>query len=207
MKYTGPRNRIARQLGIDLGLKTAGTKSHARLLKRINIPPGQHGGKKKKKISERGIQLREKQKLRYMFGITEKQLKNYFKKASLKKGNTGLYLSQFLERRLDNVVYRLGFAPTRASARQLVNHGHIKVNGKRVTIPSYQLDVGDEISFFSEKSTKIPYIESFLKMNKDIILPSWLEKNDLKGKLISLPNADEISKQINLRLVIEYYSK
>ncbi|GAB4219055.1 MAG: 30S ribosomal protein S4 [Candidatus Microgenomates bacterium] len=207
MRYTGPRNRIARQEGIDLGLKTQGTKSHARLLKRLNIPPGQHGAKKRKKISERGIQLREKQKLKYIFCISEKQLKNYFKKASAKKGNTALYLSQYLESRLDNILYRLGFVPTRNTARQLIVHGHIAVNGKKLSIPSYQVRVGDEISFLKPETAKISYIEAFLNNNKDIIVPSWLEKKGLVGKLVSLPNADEISKQINLRLIIEYYSK
>lgn len=207
MRYTGPRNRIARQQGVDLGLKTPGTKSHARLLKRLNVPPGQHGAKKKKKISERGIQLREKQKLKHIFCISEKQLKRYFKEASLKKGNTALYLSQYLESRLDNILYRLGFVPTRNAARQLITHGHISVNGKKLTIPSYQVKVGDEVGFLKQETVKIPYIEAFLNNNKDIIIPSWLEKKGLTGKLISLPNADEILKQVNLRLIIEYYSK
>ncbi|GIW64075.1 MAG: 30S ribosomal protein S4 [Patescibacteria group bacterium] len=207
MRYTGPRNRLARQSGIDLGLKTEGTKSHTRLLKRLNVPPGQHGVKKKKKVSERGIQLREKQKLRYIFCITEKQLKNYFKRASNRKGNTALYLSQFLESRLDNVLYRLGLVPTRNAARQLITHGHILVNGKKNNIPSYQVKIGDEVSFSSEKVAKIPYIEAFLNNNKNIIVPSWLEKKGLVGKLIALPDNSEIEKQVNLRLIIEYYSK
>lgn len=206
MRHKGPRNRIARQLGIDLGLKTFGTKSYARLLKKINIPPGQHGSKKRKKISERGIQLREKQKLKYMFSITEKQLKNYFKKASFKKGNTAFYLSQLLESRLDNIVYRLGFAPTRPSARQLVIHGHIAVNNKKITIPSYQVKVNDKISFLNLNIEKIPYIEKSVS-NKDIKIPSWLQRDNLVGRLMSIPNNEEISKQINLRLIIEYYSK
>ncbi len=121
MRYTGPRNKIARREGVDLGLKTPGSKSHARLLKKLNILPGQHGIKGRKKLSERGRQLREKQKLRFMFGITEKQLKKYFLQASEKKGNTAIFLSRFLELRLDNIVYRLGFAPTRPCARQLVS--------------------------------------------------------------------------------------
>ncbi|MCX7955714.1 MAG: 30S ribosomal protein S4 [Patescibacteria group bacterium] len=207
MRYIGPKNRIARQIGVDLGLKTPGTKSYARLLKKINIPPGQHGNKKRKKISERGIQLKEKQKLKHIFCINEKQLKKYFKKSSLKKGNTALYLSQFLELRLDNILYRLGFAPTRNSARQLITHGHILINGKKMNIPSYQVRLNDEISFSNEKTTKIPYIEKSLN-NKDLIIPPWLERNNNNvGKLISLPNSDEILKQVNLRLIIEYYSK
>ncbi len=206
MRYLGPKNRLSRREGIDLGLKTPGTNSHRRLLNKINIPPGQHGAKKKKKISERGLQLREKQKLKFMFGITEKQLKKYFKKAKEKKGNTTLFLSQFLEQRLDNVVYRLGFAPTRAAARQLVTHGHILVNGKKNNIPSYQVKVNDEISFSNEKIIKVPYIEKILS-DKEILIPSWLERKENSGKLVSLPKSDLISRQINLRLIIEYYSR
>jgi len=206
MRYTGPKNRIARREGMDLGLKTVGSKSQTRLLNKLNVPPGQHGAKKRRKISERGIQLREKQKLRYMFGLSEKQLKNYFKKASVKKGNTAMYLSQFLEKRLDNIVYRLGLAPTRAAARQLVTHGHVGVNDKRTSIPSYQVKVGDKISFLNNKTLKIPYIEKILS-NKDMIIPTWLEKKAVVGRLVSEPTSEEISKQVNLRLIIEFYSR
>lgn len=206
MRYLGPKNRISRREGVDLELKTVGSKSHARLLKKLNVPPGQHGIRKRKKVSERGTQLREKQKLRYMFGISETQLKNYFKKASLKKGNTASYLSHSLESRLDNIIFHLGFAPTRAAARQLVTHGHITVNKKKLSIPSYQVRVGEEISFFNEKTTKIPYIESSLNV-KDIILPAWLEKKATVGKLIAEPTQEVIEKLINLRLIIEYYSR
>ncbi len=206
MRYLGPKNRISRREGLDLELKTVGSKSHARLLKKLNVPPGQHGLRKRKKVSERGTQLREKQKLRYMFGITETQLKKYFRKASLKKGNTASYLSQYLEKRLDNIVYHLGFAPTRAAARQLITHGHIIINKKKVSIPSYQVRVSEEINFADNKTIEIPYIENSLN-NKDIILPSWLEKKAIAGKLIMEPTQDLIAKQINLRLIIEYYSR
>jgi len=206
MRYTGPKNRIARQLGVDLGLKTPGTKSHSRLLKRLNIPPGQHGVKGRRKLSERGLQLREKQKLRFMFGVSESQLKKYFKKASQKKGNTALFLCQFLERRLDNVVYRLGFAPTRASARQLISHKHIKVNDKVLNIPSYLVKVDDIISFTDEKITEVPEIKQSLE-NKDLIFPSWLKREGKIGKVIGEPATDLIEKQVHLRLVVEYYSR
>jgi small subunit ribosomal protein S4 len=206
MRYTGPKNRIARREGIDLGLKTLGSKSHARLLKKLNVLPGQHGTISRRKVSERGFQLREKQKLRFIFGLSEKQLKNYYKKAVFKKGNTALYLSQFLESRLDNIVYRLGLAPTRAAARQLVTHGHISINDKKNSIPSYQVQIGEKISYLNEKTAKMPYIEKTLT-NKDIIIPVWLERKAVAGKLISQPSADEISKQCNLRLIIEYYSR
>ena len=206
MRYIGPKNRIARREGVDLELKTLGSKSHARLLKKLGVPPGQHGLRKRRKVSERGTQLREKQKLRYMFGITETQLKNYFKKASMKKGNTALYLSHSLESRFDNIVFHLGFAPTRAAARQLITHGHMIVNKKRLSIPSYQVKVGDEISFSDVKTTKIPYIETSID-SKDVILPSWLEKKATVGKLLKEPTQEVIEKLINLRLIIEYYSR
>ena len=150
--------------------------------------------------------MREKQKLRFTFGITETQLKNYFKTASFKKGNTAFYLSQFLEKRLDNIVYRLGFAPTRAAARQLVNHGHFKVDDQKMSIPSYQVKVNQTVGFLKDKSLKIPYIEKSVS-NKDVILPVWLERKAIIGKLISEPTNDEIIKQVNLRLIIEYYSR
>ncbi len=206
MRYTGPKNRIARREGVDLGLKTVGTKSHASLLKRLNVLPGQHGTRKRRKTSEYGRQVREKQKLRYMFGITESQLKNYFQKSVKKTGNTGLYLSQYLEQRLDNTVFRLGLVPTRAAARQLVSHGHIKVNDRKLAVPSYQVRSGDVITFAKEKSQKIPQVESTL-VKKETIIPEWLERKGAVGKLVVLPNADIIEKQINLRLVIEYYSR
>ncbi len=206
MRYTGPKNRIARREATDLGLKTIGSKSHARLLKKLNVLPGQHGTRGRRKVSERGFQLREKQKLRAIFGLTERQLKNYFHQAVEKKGNTALFVAQLLEKRLDNVVYRLGFAPTRAAARQLVSHGHINVNGRKVTIPSYQVKPDKAVTFKDEKTIKIPYIDKVLT-NKDILIPAWLEKQATVGKLITTPTTDEISKQVNLRLVIEYYSR
>ena len=206
MRYTGPKNRIARREGMDLGLKTMGTKSHASLLKKMNVPPGQHGTRGKRKTSEHGRQLREKQKLRYTFGLSESQLKNYFGKAINKPGNTGLYLSQFIEKRLDNTVYRLGFAPTRASARQLVSHNHIKVNDKMVNIPSYEVRVGDVITFAKEKTIKLLPVEQSLART-DYVVPGWLEKKGSAGKMNNEPDADLLERQFNLRLVIEFYSR
>lgn len=206
MRYTGPRNKIARREMMDLGLKTPGSKSHARLLKRLNILPGQHGTRRRRKVSDHAMQLREKQKLRFIFGVSERQLKKYFGIAAMKKGNTAFYLSQFLENRLDNVLFRLGFMPTRAAARQLVTHGHIKVNDSGMTIPSYQVKIDDIITFSNAKSEKIPYVEKSLT-NKEIILPKWLEKKGTVGKMLSEPTQEEIEKQINLRSVIEFYSR
>ncbi len=206
MRITGPKNKIARREGLDLGLKTVGSKSHASLLRKLNILPGEHGTRGRRKQSERGKQLREKQKLRFLFGITESQLKKYFNQAKKIKGNTSLLLSRSLEKRLDNIVYRLGFVPTRASARQLVSHRHIKIDDKIVNIPSYQVSAGKRITLANEKTLKIPAVESSLS-NKDIILPKWLQRKAHTGILISDPSSDEIEKQVNLRLVIEFYSR
>ena len=204
MKYTGPKVKIARKFGVEFGLKTPGSKSYERMLKKLNIRPGQHG-KKRRRITEYGRQLLEKQKLKYMFGINERQLQNYFEKAVEKKGNTALFLCQMLEKRLDNVVYRLGFAPTRAAARQLVSHRHIKVNDRVVNIPSYQVKVGDKISFKSEKSAEIPYIKKMLE--EKIILPKWLKKKGLVGELIDEPTDEDIAKIVDLRMVVDFYSR
>lgn len=190
-----------------MGFKTPGSKAHASLLKRMNVKPGQHGSKRqRRKQSEVGKQLREKQKLRFLFGVTETQLKNYFKKAVQKKGNTSVLLSQNLEKRLDNIVFRLGLAPTRGSARQLVNHRHFKVNGGIVSSPSFIVKTGDMIEIAKDKTKKIPYIEAFIS-NKDFILPKWLKRKANKGELVSEPTDEEISKQIDLRSVVEFYSR
>lgn len=206
MRYTGPRNRIARREALDMGFKTPGSKSHERLLKKLNVPPGQKGSQRRRKFSDHARQLREKQKLRYLFQLSEKQLKGYFKKAVVKKGNTALYLAEFLEKRLDNLVYKSGMAPTRASARQLITHKHIKVNDKIVSVPSYQINKGDIITFSNEKTVKIPYIEKMLA-NKDIIIPGWIERKATVSKITENPSSEEIEKQINLRLVIEHFSR
>lgn len=205
MRYLGSKTKLSRKLGVDLGLKTTGSKSHLRLLKRLSVSPGQHGAQRKK-ITEFGLQLKEKQKLKFMFGVSENQLKRYFKFSSIKKGNTAVYLSQFLEKRLDNVVYRLGFAPTRASARQLVSHRHIKVNDKLVNIPSYQIKVGDVISFAKESSKEIDYVKKILE-SKDYLLPEWLERKGDRGKVVEEPKTTYIEKQVNLRSIIELFSR
>jgi small subunit ribosomal protein S4 len=191
---------------MDLGLKTVGSKSHASLLKKMNVPPGQHGTRGKRKSSEYARQLREKQKLRFTFGLSESQMKNYFKKAINKPGNTGMYMAQYLERRLDNTVYRLGFAPTRAAARQLVAHNHIKINDRILNIPSYEVKVGDVVTLAKEKTQKMPIIEQSLA-KADVVVPEWLEKKGVAGKLSNEPSSDLLEKQFNLRLVIEFYSR
>ncbi|MFS8158718.1 MAG: 30S ribosomal protein S4 [Candidatus Roizmanbacteria bacterium] len=207
MRYTGPRNRLARREGIDLGLKTLGSKAQAGLLKRLNITPGQHGRSRKAKLTDYGVQLREKQKIKRMYGLSEKKLKSYFKHASSMEGNTAELLIQGVEKRLDNVLYRLQFAPTRASARQLVSHGHILVNGKKVSIPSYQVSEKDMIGFKKESSTKIPYIEVMVE-KKDATVPSWLErKAKSTGLVLSMPLFELFKEDINLQAVVEFYSR
>lgn len=206
MRYTGPRNRLSRREGLDLGLKTTGSKSQASLLKKLNVFPGQHGTKGRRKVSEHGKQLREKQKLKFMYGVSETQLKNYYSSSKKKTGNTALYLSQYLEKRLDNVVYLLGFVPTRAASRQLISHKHIKVNDRILSIPSYQVKIGDVITLAGEKTAKIPSVESSLA-KKDNAIPTWIEKQGPVGKLNGEPNTELLDKQINLRLVIEFYSR
>ena len=206
MRYTGPKNKIARRQGIDLRLKTTGSKAHATLLKKVNIKPGQHGARYRRKVSEHAGQLLEKQKLRHIFGITETQLKKYFDVSSRKEGNTAIHLCEVLERRLDNVLYRLGFTPTRAAARQLVSHGHIQINGKRMDIPSYLLRKGDRLTFKSPKTKEIPYIQGFRETN-EVIIPEWLEVKKDSGSLLKAPDNSLIEQQVNLRLVIEFYSR
>ncbi len=204
MRYTKAKVKVARKFGVDLGLKTPGSKNYERMLRKINIRPGQHG-KKRRVLTEYGRQLLEKQKLKYMFGINERQIKNYFDKAVKKKGNTALFLSQLLEKRLDNVVYRLGFAPTRAAARQLVSHKHIKVNDKVINISSFQVKVGDKITFKNEESTKIPYVKKMLE--DKVVVPKWLKRKGLIGEVIAEPTQEDIEKIVDLRMVIDFYSR
>jgi len=206
MRYTGPKNRLARREGIDLGLKTPGSKSYSNLTRKLNVIPGQHSDKYRKKLTDYGIQLREKQKLKRLYGITEKQMKKYFREANRKLGNTAEILIQMLEQRLDNVVYRLALAPTRSSARQLVTHGHIKVNQQRVNIPSYLVKIGDIISFSQDKTLKIPYINQILE-KKDIIIPNWLARQGPAGKVLRVPKREDVKEDIDLQQVIEFYSR
>lgn len=205
MRYTGPKNRLARREGIDLSLKTSGSKSQSNLLKRLNVIPGQHGGGRMKKLTDYGVQLREKQKLKRIYNITEKQMKNYFGKAKKTKGNTAESMIKFLEFRLDNVVYKLGLAPTRGAARQLVGHGHIAVNDKKVTIPSYQVKPNDAVTI-KESSAKIPYVALSLS-RKDIIIAPWLEREAITGKIVGSPNLETFKDDVNLQLVVEFYSR
>ncbi len=206
MRYTGPRNRLARRNAVDLELKTFGSKSHSNLMRKLSTPPGEHGANTRRKISEHAKQLREKQKLRFMFGLSERQMGNHFIEAKRAKGNTGKLMCEVLESRLDNVVYRAGFAPTRAAARQLVSHGHIKVNDRKLTVPSYETKVGEMVSFLSDNSSKIPAIESALA-RKDVPVAGWIKRDGLKATVLQTPSSETVEKLINMRLIIEFYSK
>jgi small subunit ribosomal protein S4 len=200
-RYTGPKSRVARKFGDPI----FGPDKH---LERKNFPPGQHGiNKKRKKTSEYGIQLREKQKAKYTYGILERQFRNTFEKASRSKGVTGEVLLQFLEARLDNVVYRLGVAPTRSGARQLVSHRHITVNGEVVNIPSFQLKPGDIIGV-REKSKSLESILNSLTTRKGSKI-SWLEWDEaqMAGKFMNMPERTDIPEDIKEQLIVELYSK
>ena len=166
------------------------------------------GGQRRTKKSEYGMQMTEKQKVKFVYGILEKQFRMYYEKAERMNGNTGELLLSLVERRLDNVIYRLGFASTRREARQLVNHGHYTVNGKRVNIPSYQISVGDVIAV-SEKSVSNNRFKKLKEDDKFIAAPKWLDrdKNTLQGKVLALPARDDIDFEIAENLIVEYYSK
>ncbi|PJE62822.1 30S ribosomal protein S4 [Candidatus Roizmanbacteria bacterium CG10_big_fil_rev_8_21_14_0_10_39_6] len=200
------KNKQARREGVDLSLKTPGTKSHARLLARLNIPPGNKSVRKiRSKISDYGIQLREKQKLKRIYAISEAMMSKYFHKAVEKKGNTILHLIQSLETRIDNVLYRAGFAPTRNAARQLVTHGHVAVNGNKIDIPSYSVGIKDIVTFRKKNTKEIPYIKTLLEGEEKI--SPWIKWKKDGAEIIDVPNLDEYKEPVDMLLVIEFYSK
>ena len=203
------KNQVARgKLVRKFGANIFGNPKYDKLLNRKAYSPGQHGQGRRGRLSNFGLQLKEKQKIKFMYGLLEKQFSNCFKKADKMKGETGTNLLQLLERRLDNVVYRLGFSPTRPSGRQLVNHGHFLVNGKKVNIPSALVKRGDVIQV-REKSKKMDIIlESVKRIKGDLDLP-WLEldKAKMKGTVLDIPERDQMDQTINDRLVVELYSK
>src|SRR3989344_6791149 len=204
-RYRGSKNKLARREGEDLSLKTTGSNAHSSLLRRIKITPGVHGQKRGRKPSDYGRQLREKQKVKRIYGVMEKQFKNYYTAAAKKKGVTGEMMLEYLERRLDNVIYRLGFVPTRASARQLVRHGHVMVGDRRVAIPSYQVSVNDVVSVKGSSIT-IPVVAKSLG-EKTHVIPSWLQKKATAGKIVNLPKREDIQEPVEEQLIVEYYSR
>ena len=202
-KLSTPKGKLVRKLGVNI----FGNPKFDKLLSKKGYRPGQHG-KAGKRFSTYSLQLNEKQKIKFTYGMLEKQFRNYFKKASQMKGETGLNLLVMLESRLDNIVYKLGFAPTRPSARQLVSHGHFLVNNRKVNIASYRLKPGDLITV-RDKSKKLDLILNSIKMVKGDLNISWLslDKAKMEGAFISLPERDEIDLTMNEQLVVEYYSR
>lgn len=199
-RYTGPSWRVSRRLGMSL----SGTGKE---LARRNYAPGDHGNDRRGRLSEYGMQLREKQKLRYMYGMTERQFRNLFKRAGkIKEGTHGTNFMILLERRLDNMVYRLGLATTRRQARQLVNHGHITVDGKRVDIPSFEVKVGQVISV-RDNSKNLDVIKNAVEAV--VARPSYVEfdADKLEGKLVRLPEREDMNADIDEALIVEFYNK
>ena len=198
-RYTGPAYKKSRRLGFS-------TLENGKELAKRPYAPGQHGQDRRKKLSEYGIQMQEKQKVRILYGLNEKQFRKTFERASKMKGIAGENLLVLLESRLDNMVYRLGMARTRRSARQIVNHGHILVNGKKVDIPSYTTKVGDVISV-KENSMNHPSIIDSLEQNRTV--PAFLEmdKKNLTGKYLRTPERTELNPEINEQLIVEFYNR
>ncbi|KAA3621431.1 MAG: 30S ribosomal protein S4 [Proteobacteria bacterium] len=205
-RYIGPTCKLARREGTDLFLKSPVRPLDSKC--KFQRPPGFHVGARRPRVTVYGTQLREKQKLRRMYGILEKQFANYYKEADRRNGPTGEILLQLLESRLDNVVYRMGFAVTRAEARQLVSHNSILVNGKKVNIPSYQVSVGDTVEV-REKSKKQLRIQAALEIGEQLGFAHWVdvESKAVKGVFKSLPERDDLSADINEALIVALYSK
>lgn len=206
--YRGPVCRLCRREGLKLYLKGERCFKESCAIEKRNFPPGQHGKNRRSKIVGYGLQLREKQKVRSIYGVLERQFQNYFEKASRQKGVTGENLLTMLERRLDNAVYRLGFASSRAQSRQLVGHGHILVNSSKVNIPSFQIQQGDIVSV-KEKSQKVSNIAAAVEMVGGRGIPDWLELDSLNysGKVLTLPKRDNVNLPVQERMIVEFYSK
>jgi len=206
-RYLGPSCRLCRREGVQLYLKGDRCYTDKCAIERRHYPPGQHG-QRRSKLSDYGLQLREKQKVKRIYGILEKQFRGYFERAERQKGVTGTNLLVFLERRLDNVVYRLGFANSRAQARLMVRHGQMMVNGHKVSLPSFLVKKGDVIQV-TEKSRNLPIIRDALEAVARRGLPAWVDlaKEEAKGRVIMLPTREDITMPIQEHLIIELYSK
>ena len=206
-RYIGPPSKLARREGADLSLKSPARALDSKC--QLEQKPGQHGAARKGKLSDYATQLREKQKVKRIYGLLERQFRNYYKKASNRKGNTGENLLQMLETRLDNVIYRMGFAVTRPAARQLVSHRGVLVNGKSVNLPSYQVKAGDAI-VLSEKAQKQLRVQEALNVAQTMDLtPSWVEVDSKKfsGVFKAVPDRSDLPADINEALIVELYSK
>ena len=200
-RYTGPRQRISRRHNAQLF-------GPSKYLERKSYAPGMHGPKSRRKHSEYGLALSEKQKLRYMYGLFERQFRHTFRKALRKRGVTGETLLQLLETRIDNVAFRLGFAPTRPFARQMVVHGHVRVNGKKVSSPSQNVRPGDQIEVQTSPKTR-NMVQKNLDANHLLTVPDWLtlDKEAMKGEVKRVPSREEIAPIVNERMVVELYSR
>ena len=208
-RYTGPDCRLCRRFGEKLMLKGDRCTTPKCPLEKRNSPPGEHSSDRRRgRMSERGLQLQEKQKVRFTYGVLEKQFRRLFAEAKKRPGATGETLLQLLERRLDNVVYRLGFADSRAQARQIVRHGHILVNGRRTDIPSFLVKAGDLIKW-REGSKKTEYYKTMVEKIEGKVMPTWLslDKESMTGKVLSLPSKDDIEAAFNEKAIVEYYSR
>lgn len=201
-RYTGPKGKLSRREGVNLFLKGSRSFSEKNAVARRPFPPGQHGNKRRTRLSNYGIQLREKQKVKRIYGVRERQFKNMYKEADrrskVNNSDKGLELLTLLETRLDNVVYLLGFAPSRAAARQYVTHKHVMVNGKVLNIPSHKVTVGDTIEI--KKVSLVP-------QEKLVTTPQWIEDNKQQGKIVGLPSREDIDPGIKEKLIIEFYSR
>jgi len=207
-RYTDAVCRLCRRDGMKLFLKGSKCFSDKCPIEKRNFAPGQHGKDRKAKIVGYGLQLREKQKAKRIYFTQEGQFRNYFEKAARAKGVTGEKLLQQLERRLDNVVYRLGLASSRRQARQLVRHGHIQVDSRKVNIPSYEVSVGEEVAI-REGSRKLPILEQAKDFASHQITPNWLtvDRDNYKGRITGLPKSEDIQLPVNEQLIVELYSK
>jgi small subunit ribosomal protein S4 len=207
-RYTGAVCRLCRREGTKLFLKGTKCTSDRCPIEKRNFPPGQHGKDRKAKIVGYGLQLHEKQKAKRIYFTLEGQFREYYEKASRSQGVTGELLIQQLERRLDNVAYRLGFAISRRQARQIVRHGHIQVNGRKVNIPSYQVNAGDEIAL-RDAAKKMTIVEQATQFAASNPIPAWLEVNyeNLSGRVLTLPKRKDVALPINEQLIVELYSK
>lgn len=206
-RYIGPTCKLARREGTDLSLKSPARSIGDKC--KIEQKPGQHGAAKKGKLSDYAIQLREKQKVRRIYGVLERQFRLYFARAAQQKGSTGENLLRILESRLDNVVYRMGFAVTRAQARQLVSHGGVVVNGRAVNLPSYQVKPGDQVAI-SEKAREQLRVKEAVTLSQQMdLVPSWIDvdSNKLTGTFKQAPERSDLSSDINENLIVELYSK
>lgn len=207
-RYTGPVCRLCRREGMKLFLKGDRCFKEKCAIERRGYPPGQHGQRRSRRMQGYGIQLREKQKVKRIYGVLESQFRTYFKEADRRKGITGENLLVMLERRLDNVVFSLGFASSRAQARQLVRHGHIEVDGRKTTIPSYQVRQ-DQVLSVREKSRKNDFIRQSLDTVRGRGVPAWLEldADNYTGRVVALPTREDIKLPIEEQLIVELYSK